>query len=575
MRHKSFILPFIFAGLCLFNISTAQTSSEAILSFHASIRVNSDNSVDVSETIKYDSGTFSRHGIYRDIYPYSSEDRKMSIENIDVVDENGEPYRFETSYDGDNFRIKIGDPVETFVGQKTYVIKYRATYAVAQLENLDETYWNATGNAWEIPIYEARAEVRLPSGFKFVQSACYLGYEGSKETCERVAGDGVYTFETGRMLEPREGLTIAVGFEKGAVMPYAGSEGTPTFWQKYWTWILGALLPGLTFIFSFWYWYKRGRDPKGRGVIVPQYDVPDNLTPLEAGGIMNEKIEAKYISAEIIYLATQGYLKIRESEEKILGLIKRKDYELIKAKDFSGLTDDFDQKLVNSLFDHGETTVKLSNLKNSFYKSAAKVKTLAAEALLKKGYYKNLGRMKSQAAPFVAIAVFVGVWVSGFIGSLVSHAGRGATPLPLVSGIMLSIVIYGFIYYFSPAKTERGVATKEHLSGLKDYLQIAEKDRILFHNAPEKKPEVFERLLPYAMVMGVAKIWAKEFENIYMTPPQWYSGQAGAFSAIAFSDSIDRFSNFAVSSLASSPHGGSGGGGFSGGGGGGGGGGGW
>jgi len=28
-----------------------------------------------------------------------------------------------------------------------------------------------------------------------------------------------------------------------------------------------------------------------------------------------------------------------------------------------------------------------------------------------------------------------------------------------------------------------------------------------------KKPEVFEKLLPYAMVLGVAKIWAKEFEG--------------------------------------------------------------
>ena len=31
-------------------------------------------------------------------------------------------------------------------------------------------------------------------------------------------------------------------------------------------------------------------------------------------------------------------------------------------------------------------------------------------------------------------------------------------------------------------------------SWFEDYLQIAEKDRLTFHNAPEKKPEVFEKL---------------------------------------------------------------------------------
>ncbi|KKT22394.1 MAG: hypothetical protein UW07_C0037G0011, partial [Candidatus Nomurabacteria bacterium GW2011_GWF2_43_8] len=113
--------------------------------------------------------------------------------------------------------------------------------------------------------------------------------------------------------------------------------------------------------------------------------------------------------------------------------------------------------------------------------------------------------------------------------------------------------------------------------GLKDYLQIAEKDRLLFHNAPEKKPEVFEKLLPYAMALGVADIWAKEFEGIYMAPPNWYVGSGNAaFSAMAFNHSLSNFSSYTSSSLSSSSSGsGSGGGGSSGGGGGGGGGGGW
>jgi len=123
----------------------------------------------------------------------------------------------------------------------------------------------------------------------------------------------------------------------------------------------------------------------------------------------------------------------------------------------------------------------------------------------------------------------------------------------------------------------KGVETKEYLLGLKEYLQIAEKDRLLFQNAPDKKPETFEKLLPYAMVLGVANIWAKEFADIYTSPPNWYtSTNAAAFNAITFNSSLTHFAALTSAVAASSSSGGgSGGGGFSGGGGGGGGGGGW
>jgi hypothetical protein len=125
--------------------------------------------------------------------------------------------------------------------------------------------------------------------------------------------------------------------------------------------------------------------------------------------------------------------------------------------------------------------------------------------------------------------------------------------------------------------TQEGVLMKERLLGLRDYLQIAEKNRLEFHNAPEKSPALFEQLLPAALILGVSGIWAKEFADIYTQPPQWYSGSGGAgFSAGAFVSDMNGFSSAASSSLAASPSSsGSGGGGFSGGGRGGGGGGSW
>jgi len=545
------ILLNLLISLCLFPyVGHGETLEEAILSFDSNIIVNRDNSVNVTEKIIYTTGPgLDRHGIYRDIYPYSSTGRKMSITNVEVPGQN-----FEILSSGKNVRIKIGDPKVTFKGEKTYIIKYKATKSVGQFKDFDEIYWNVTGNEWNIPILSARASVVLPNSAKPVQSACYYGPKGSTNTCNNFQA---------KNLGVAEGLTVAVGFPKGFVNPYTFSDRLADFFP----WILAAFLPLLTLIFSLRYWYKHGRDPKGTGVIVAQYDVPDSLTPMEAAGIVNEKITGANISAEIIYLATKGYLKINQLETKTLGIFKNTDYELVRLKEGTDLPNEFDRKLMQSLFD-GNDSVKLSDLKNVFYKDAKEIIQDAAKNLLEKGYYKNLGRMKNAGGRAVVI-IFLAVWLSVFLAGIFGGV--------VAIGIILSAIIYGIVSHFFPAKTEKGVATKEYLLGLKEYLQIAEKDRINFHNAPEKKPEIFEKLLPFAMVFGVEKAWAKEFEGIYLTPPSWYSGSPGhAFNTIYFADSMSNFNSFAASSMTSSPSSrGSGGGGFSGGGGGGGGGGGW
>src|SRR3989344_5820817 len=587
------------------NAQSLVFSQEAILSFDSAIIVNIDNSINVSETIQYTTGAEERHGIYRDIYPYSSENKRMNIGNIVVTDENGTNYQFQVSEVNEYIRIKIGDPDRTFHGQKTYVIKYRATRAVAQLDSFDEIYWNVTGNEWVMPIYRAQASACLPSGGTSTQSACYFGLKGSKDKCQlisEIAGTSMCSAPS--VLGPRQGLTVAVGFPKGIVAPYTSSDATASFFDRSGSWLVAILLPILTLLFSLMYWYKKGRDARGTDVIVPQYDAPHELTPMEIGGIINEKVDVRNISAEIIYLATKGYLKINQLDERYIGISKTPDYQLEKLKDFSDLQNDFDKKLLAGLFnsqprstlssfanyfvkdttlDENQTlntlarSVKLSNLKNVFYKDELLVVVSVADALLAKGYYKNLGKMKNGGMR-LSFIVILSLLAIVFLGEMFNVLHIKGDPFPFVAGTLLSFAIYGVVSYFNPAKTEKGVIAKEYILGLKDYLQIAEKDRLQFHNAPEKKPEIFEKLLPYAMVLGVSDIWAKEFEGIYTVPPSWYSGPSeGAFSAVAFSKIADNFNTFAENYMLATPRrsGGSGGSGFSGGGGGGGGGGSW
>jgi uncharacterized membrane protein len=149
-------------------------------------------------------------------------------------------------------------------------------------------------------------------------------------------------------------------------------------------------------------------------------------------------------------------------------------------------------------------------------------------------------------------------------------------------GLIATIIILIIFTVLMRKRTQKGVITREEVLGLREYIKVAEADRIKFHNAPEKNPQLFEKLLPYAMVFGLEKKWAEQFKDIYITPPSWYGGPVGSsFNSMIFVSSLNSFASSANSAIISASRGaaggnsGFGGGGFSGGGGGGGGGGSW
>ncbi len=562
--------------LGLFFLFPVHASAEIIKSFNSQITVNVDNSVSVVETIMYDSQGLEKHGIFRDILPRSSEGKKMSITNISVTDQSGQAIPWQKLLSGPYVQLKIGDPNSTFYGERNYVIRYDATNAVAHLQEYDEIYWNATGNSWLFPVSQSSATVILPPGAQVLQSACYVGRSGSTTSC--VAQQNGSEFVSSRDLGTGEGLTVAVGFPKGIVAP-----PTPESFIKKYGVILGAIMiPLIVGIICFVRWRKYGQDPKNSKTIIAQYDIPDGLTPLEIGMIFREKSRNRDISTELIYLATKGYIKIQQIDSTILGLIHNKDYKLTLLKDMDGLPD-FDTKILRGIFTGVGHTIKLSSLRNIFYKSIPPTFKLVRETMLAKQYYKYLPKTGTSPLGFIPLAqIFFFLLLTASASGIIGNQSLSLHNILIVGGsVICTGMIYALFQYLMPAKTEKGVATKNHILGLKHYLEVAEKDRLNFHNAPEKKPEIFEQLLPYAMVLGVDHAWAKEFEGIYTAPPSWYEGDSNhGFNTLLFTDSLTDFAANASSSLAASPSGngglgGSGGGGSSGGGGGGGGGGSW
>jgi len=581
----------------------AQTGpgDETIRSFDSSVTVDADASVNVVETIAYDFGQDERHGIYRDIpVTYALPNggtETLDLQDVAVTDENGDAYPFTLGWSGAYRRIKIGDPNVLVTGDHTYVISYTAPSMVGFFQNYDEVYWNATGDLWQVPVEKATADVRLAFASTTVpailSTSCYQGTRGSTEPCPVAAvstdqaGSPYAHFES-RPLAPGEGLTVAVAFPKGFVTkPLAAATAAhlPVTGPLGGWWLL--IIPVITFSVSFTIWYKKGRAPKAPGPVIAQYEAPDGLTPLQCKLMISESVSSSF-AAEIVYLATLGYLRISRTERKAL-FMRYEDHMLTKLQEADASLSPHLALLLNDLFESAtDGTVRLSKLSGSFYARAYSVLRQAEDSLISGGYLKPsrfefLSTLRSNsvlrnrwtgAFSIITIAGMGGIWI---YARLFAAGMIGISNIFAISWAV-AVASVAFFVLITSRYTQKGVAIRQAVKGLRLYLSVAEKDRIAFHDAPAKDPQTFQKSLPYAMALGVEKEWAKVFEGIDMPPPGWYTDPSlSGFNAAIFLSSMHAFSTAATSELSHAPGSSSGsfGGGFSGGGGGGGGGGSW
>lgn len=548
---KKYIILLIFLFFTL-----SPVLAEEIQNYEVDITINTDSSINIQEKILYDFGFLQKHGIYRDIpYKYSARGGTFTIQisDVSVLDETGNKYIFTTSTQNNDFKIKIGDPDSYISGQKTYIINYKVKKAINYFSEHDELYWNAIGGNWLININKSLIKINVPQSSD-ITYACYYGQIKSTTTCPINKEGNQLTIEHNDVLYPGNYLTIVVGLPKGILYK-------PSTIENIWYTIIDNLiifLPFIVFIFLLIKWFKHGRDPKGKGIIVPQYEPLKDLSPLESITLINERFEIKNIPAEIINLAIKGYVKIKKLEKT--SFFNKQDYFLIKIKDIDDSLNDGEKLLLSKLFLINES-ILLSTVKSDDIEG---LKYETKKSLTQKGYFeKNPLKIKTT---YIIIGFLI---LSSLV--FVKHS-----TITIVSIFATSLIVF-FFGMIMPKKTVKGVEAKEYLLGLKKYISLAEIRRIQFHNAPAKTPEHFEKLLPYAMIFNLEKKWAEEFNSLKYSPTWYEDRNLTTFSSVIFVDNLNTFYTTGKNSIASSPNGGSGfgGGGFSGGGFGGGGGGSW
>lgn len=560
-----FYLVLLSCGLLLTPFAFA--SAESIKDFSINYTIREDGVVLVEENILYDFGEEYRHGIFRTLergHPQeagsSFNERKVDI-TIEEVSLNQNYVPYETTSSRNELEIKIGDPNDVITGEQLYRIRYSLIGALSYGTDGAELYWNATGNGWPVLIEQVKVKVEgeRPNILKS-QAACYAGPLGAITPCSEINKDGEALVFSDSDLIPGEGLTIATEVDqtKVALLSTEQISYLP----------LGFIVATLWIIFLIIKVVQFRREFKQDRPIIAQYEPYANYLPMYSGVLLDNRLDPRDVTAGILYLAEQGFIKIKKTTKEVLFIFDTTDYEITLLRPVAEMPTRFLKTLSELLFSSTDVppkTVLLSSLVSKQQENSLLRLILEKDI---KNDIRNSG-LSTNKDKFGIRNYLVGVLLLAFCMFFVTVEG----------GVM--VIIYILLFTFSlflvtemDRRTALGYEALNHLEGFKLFLSVTDKERFDFHNAPEKSPELFMKYLPYAVAFGVEEKWAKVFADLTIPNPDWYEGSGGisAFSATALTSDLASFSG---SFSASSGTSGSSGGGSSGGGGGGGGGGSW
>jgi uncharacterized membrane protein len=581
------------------------TNDFTISSFNADYYLSRNDqktsAVDVTENIKADFPSYDQnHGILRAI-PKTYQGHTVSLKINSVKNESENNWKYSTSTQNDNLVLKIGDADRYVHGSQTFVISYSMKNVINILGDHEEFYWDVNGDQWPQTMANVHAKIHMPSDIAASlqdRQICYAGSYGStRQDCNITRSsenDGTVVDVSSSNVQPFKTLTFVLAFNSGTFVlgPEIAHEKSMEKVKHIVMLVSATIPPIVAVLFMTNRWRKFGNDPKGRGVIVPQYAPPKGFDVLNSDFMLNERMSQKAFSAAIIELAVKRYINIYETKQKLALRRDKTDYELQQIRSADDLSQAL-QKAIDLIFKDiqmGER-VKLSDFKSKAVNIQLELHALEsfmAKDLNKRGYFaKDPKKVKTGYLTWALLYFIVGIGLLFLASVLGGWIGGLAVGLLLVA-----IVIFGFSFVMS-AKTEAGVQVHDDLIGLKDYIKLAEADRLNYLQSPEgaeriddpdafdpktpsQKIKLFEKLLPYAILFGQEKNWARQFNDLYTKPPDWYSGNWTAFNAAYLASSLGSFSSYTNTTFAApSSSSGSGFSGGAGGGGGGGGGGGW
>jgi len=552
-------------------------AGESIQLYSVAINIAADGVTQFTETIDYDFGANSRHGIFRSIPLWDNlpnNKRRMYDVALQVITVDGTSASYTTDEANGFLTAKIGDSNVLLTGHHQYVIRYWITNALTTLTAADlsantpgvnvgdiEFYWDVVGNAWNVPIDGAQIWITSPS-----QPLLFRCYSVGTSPCANTVFDGYTAHFVFTAMPSGQAATVVVtsparGFTHVAPahitdQPEAWStqaaRGLPIGGGIGLVLLIGVIGLALS---------RRSRIKTSAVNEVIRFEAPLGLRPAEMAVSWYGHFDGKALTATVLDLATRGVLTVETTDSKQL-LVKRLDAKVALA--------DWESALVQSIFVN-EDMAELGTYDRQLSETVTELqKQLVAQAV-------KAGRRNTRAATARI------VWrVAGGIGLLLSIASiaivANGTVFFCVLLPSLALTV-GSVIAHQITPLLQTPESAEFISSVLGFRKLLSTDaaaarREFAHRSGLSNAAIFATMLPFAVVFGLDQAWTSAFPDLTPEDLHSYGYYAIGMSGMHNLVSAGQQSLSATLTAPSSSGSGSGGG-ASGGGGGGGGGGSW
>ena len=559
----------------IFFLNVSSLIAETIKKYDVSIQINKNGTLTINETIDYDFGDkLDKHGIIRRI-PLRSKKSGIDIYKSHVkmnsVKRNGEPEKYKTKKSSGEIAYKIGSE-DKYVGSgvSKYEFNYTMYNALFEKDGIYQVYFNPIGQFWKVPIESGEVNISFENNQpieenEIQQLKVFTGkYGETGENYTIVQKSGIIKIKTNEVLEPLNGMTFRLNLKTDKINP-TWLDKLKVLYYAVPLVAVGSVVILVLFIYGFVTWLLF-RPVSLRKAIVPEFNIPKDISPMYAGYIKGVKKPKEILTIGMLSLLSKGYVTAEDKE----GNGKNVKYRLVANTEGNPELSIEESTLLNTLSDDEENIFKNDKSHFSYqkdrksifedeknlYKASQNIMNILENKYNSRAYKTNdkfsypfilgmvlvitvgmINRGTNSRAnglfddiAFVAFNFLISCGIAAviyiFIENLFSE--RKIFPAILkvgiaiflliktgVIGIIIGIIPAMYIIYSKLMKKymEKSLRQEEHLDRMKMYIKTAEANQIMKFNDVDELVEYFKGILPYAVALGVKNKAVKLLEN--------------------------------------------------------------
>ena len=286
--------------------------------------------------------------------------------------------------------------------------------------------------------------------------------------------------------------------------------------------------------------YWRLSTPQRR-TIIAQYERPAGIDLLESGVLAEKPLSS--VQATLVDLAVRRIIRIIREPNGIF---------LIELLTITGLSST-EERLTHLIFGPrgyqrrvlGRDGARPQRWRRATARlHAAARRSLEARNLVKRRR-KNPFHFVAYISAFVVVLTFWG----GF-GYLGDFGFLWFVPVMVIVSVLVTIANFTLLAGRPVPVTVAGSALRDHLEGVKLYIEVAEADRIRMLQSPSGAQvdnadivRLYERLLPFAVLYGIEREWTQVLRPYLADELDWWMSGPDDFtyslSALSFAISTD------------------------------------